>query len=291
MANNKTTYKIRCFFCKYEIYKGRVKIMNYKNTAVKVCSACNSKKFKACALKYRTTFLDCSVCKKAVKNNNCILCSICTHWFHQKCTKLSTKDIKVIERLNVDWTCNNCTINIYPFSVFDYKEIQASSNTQRKPGRTMKSKCFSCTINIIPFKRYKYKIIYYENKQVRLCEECSITDNHNLKDKNLIEYIECTVCYKNVTHDLSLFCNICQHWIHAECTDLTMHEFNLLGEHKNKNDDWYCLPCRINIFPFMDDSSTCEPIVTVKTNEFKTHVDCSVCTLNYFFRCFVVSRK
>ena len=127
--NNRKKYRAICFFCKYEIIKGRVKILNYKNTSIKVCSGCKSDKIKACSLKYKSTFVDCSICGKVVKDNNCILCTNCDHFTHQKCTLLSSKDIKDIEKLQTGWFCNNCNLNIFPFSPMC---LQTSNKNNKK---------------------------------------------------------------------------------------------------------------------------------------------------------------
>ena len=90
--------------------------MNYKNTTIKVCTYCNSKKVKQCMKKYQGTFLDCTICQKAVMYNNTILCIGCSHWIHMKCTHLSSDDINEIEKLEIPWFCNTCTTDIFPFS-------------------------------------------------------------------------------------------------------------------------------------------------------------------------------
>ena len=108
-----THSKPKCYFCKYEI-KSKTKTMNYKNTTVKICSSCNSKKLKACSKNYQGKFLDCSICKKAVIYNSSILCSICDHWVHKKCTKLTKNDINNIENSNTPWSCDKCCCDIPP---------------------------------------------------------------------------------------------------------------------------------------------------------------------------------
>ena len=93
--------------------------MNYKNTTVKICSSCNVKKLKACAANYKSTFLDCSICQKAVIYNSTILCSNCDHWVHQKCTELTKNDITIMENSSISWFCDKCCCDIFPFSQID----------------------------------------------------------------------------------------------------------------------------------------------------------------------------
>ena len=127
-----THSKPKCFFCKYEI-KSKTKIMNYKNTTVKVCSSCNSKKLKACSKNYQDKFLDCSLCEKAVIYNSSILCSICDHFVHQKCTKLTKIDINNIENSNTPWSCDKCCCDIFPFFHLDATKLDRLLNSSYKP--------------------------------------------------------------------------------------------------------------------------------------------------------------
>ena len=136
-------YRTTCFFCKYEI-KGKVKSMNYKNTCVKICTTCNTKKVKKCAKKYQSTFLDCRICQKAVLYNSSILCSICTHWVHQKCTNLLPNDIEDIENLTNTWSCSKCCDNIFPFSSLNVQQLQRTLSTKRITKPVKKAQCFAC---------------------------------------------------------------------------------------------------------------------------------------------------
>ena len=112
MDNNKrldkpTKAKTKCFFCKYEL-KSKPKLINYKNTTVKVCISCNSQKNKLFSTKYKSKNIECTVCTKAVLYNSCIMCSCCEHFIHQKCTQLSKEDIAVIEKCHNERTCKKC---------------------------------------------------------------------------------------------------------------------------------------------------------------------------------------
>ena len=118
MFNNLTknalnTKKPQCFFCKYEI-RTKPRLMNYKNTTIKVCKTCNSGKNKVCSKKYNSKLIDCSICKKAVLYNSSILCSNCDHFVHKKCTVLSTDDIKNIENTIDTWFCPICVADCSP---------------------------------------------------------------------------------------------------------------------------------------------------------------------------------
>lgn len=143
-----SNYKKRCFFCKYEL-KTKFRSINYKNTTVKVCMSCNTKKNKACIPNYNNAYVDCSICEKAVIYNSSIHCSCCNHFIHQKCTKLSKEDILDIENSNSTWTCNKCCEDIFPFFQLDYTKMNKlfghklpSPSTRSVAPPISKSQCF-----------------------------------------------------------------------------------------------------------------------------------------------------
>ena len=114
--HNKVNKKPCCFFCKYEL-KSKPKLINYKNTTIKVCQSCNKQKFKICSKDHQSKFLDCSICKKFVLYNTCIVCENCDHFVHRKCTKLTHEEIKNIENNNIPWNCVKCTEEIFHFLI------------------------------------------------------------------------------------------------------------------------------------------------------------------------------
>ena len=272
-----SNHKKRCFFCKYEL-KTKFRSINYKNTTVKVCMSCNTKKNKACSPNYNDAYVDCSICEKAVIYDSSIYCSCCNHFIHQKCTKLSKEDILDIENSNSTWTCNKCCEDIFPFFQLDSTKMNKLFNhklpfpsTRSVASPISKSQCFLCT-NIVPNRKYKNKGIIYDNKRVKLCEPCG-HDQSKTKNKHLIEYLDCTICNKEVKYE-SIFCSICQHWLHPECSDLNRKDLIKMGE--NYYGDWFCPPCSSSIFPFS------MPIETKSTHEvnieFQTYLDCSSCS-------------
>ena len=165
--------------------------MNYKNTTVKVCTACNGHKIKMSSKHYQSKFLDCSICKKAVIYNSSILCSGCDHWCHKNCTDLCSIDIKTIEKLNNSWYCSICTPNIFPFAQLDAKYITKELNPMvssvlptsvtHKAGPVSKNQCFSCK-NQTSKTQYKNKFIIYNNNKVKLCIPCG-QDQSKIKNK------------------------------------------------------------------------------------------------------------
>ena len=275
--NKPTKAKTKCFFCKYEL-KSKPKLINYKNTTVKVCISCNSKKFKFCATKYKSKNIECTACQKAVIYNSCILCSCCDHFIHQKCTRLSKEDIADIEKSQNEWTCKQCYSDIFPFSELTTRELQKQLTPVLKTSRQMaknrtkpvlKQQCFACH-NTVPRTHYKNKYIFYNHRKVKLCVTCS-KDQSRLKTKSAIEYIECTICDKSVNYE-SILCNLCLTWVHPDCAGLNKKDLSTIGE--ESYGDWYCPPCTSTIFPFQT-NDTLEKSTVELTNEFKTYTDCS----------------
>ena len=185
--------------------------MNYKHTTVKVCTACNVQKIKMSARQYKSKFLDCSICKKAVIYNSSILCLGCDHWCHKKCTELDTSDINTLEKSDIGWYCSICMPNIFPFHQLNGKQIRKELNplvssvfpasVTHKAGpvrggkisrKSMLNKeCFSCN-NLTSRSVYKNKFIIYNNQKVKLCIPCG-KDQSKIKHKNKIEYLDCTI--------------------------------------------------------------------------------------------------
>lgn len=59
----------------------------------------------------------------------------------------------------------------------------------------------------------------------------------------------CGVCEKPCTErQCSIFCDICNLWIHLKCTHLTSIQFNHLS---NSNEYFYCQLCLLNTFPYL----------------------------------------
>ena len=228
--------------------------MNYKNTTVKVCTSCNGKTGKICAKKFQSTFVDCGICQKAVIYNSSILCLGCSHWVHKKCTNLTNDEIQEIEKTIDTWFCTSCTAEIFSFSQLNTIELnkvlnpRVSTNgkpvTTSRPKPTSKNQCFSCN-GYVPRNHYKNKNIMYNDRKVRLCMACSI-DQPNLKDKHLIEFLDCSICKKYVDYESAL-CNSCHHWVHTECAKLSHRDLATISG--DDYGDWFCLPCTSSTFP------------------------------------------
>ena len=65
-----------------------------------------------------TTYAECSICSKEVKNVQSINCSLCHHWVHSKClSNFTTNSFKAFNATyeNQDWFCPPCLAETLPF--------------------------------------------------------------------------------------------------------------------------------------------------------------------------------
>ena len=58
----------------------------------------------------------------------------------------------------------------------------------------------------------------------------------------------CSVCLKQV-RSTAIYCNVCKTWINRKCANLSAVEFEYLSL---SEDEWFCMKCISNIFPFND---------------------------------------
>ena len=146
--------------------------------------------------------------------------------------------------------------------MFNDKSIQNSFlNTQLK---CKKKQCFAC-VNHINEKGCLE--IFYNKKKVKLCSNTCVD---NLKNKDLIEYTDCTICSKEVLHE-SILCQTCQHWIHAECAGVNRNELISIGS--SAFGDWMCQSCSGSE---MADTPCLTNLNLME--EYQTFTYCSICT-------------
>ena len=108
--------QVFCFLCKY-IIRGNSKTIIHGGKLKRCCSNCTSREHKILTLKYKNLKSDtkCTYCSRVVTGNSCICCTECNHFIHGKCAGLTAKDIKLIESLQISWTCHTCSRIIFPF--------------------------------------------------------------------------------------------------------------------------------------------------------------------------------
>ena len=265
----KLAKKTTCYFCKYIIINTqKCRYVTYKNTKKPICRYCKASKYKPLNKKYTNFDLECTSCKKPVRYNSSIACSICNHFVHAKCNlNLTSQDITNIENTCDFFVCRKCNESIFP----QYYITPIKKRIKRpKPSK----QCFTCT-NLVPNHKYSNKNIIYNDTYTSLCKTCSILGTDlNVRDSLALEFLDCSVCTKQVKYE-SIFCDLCQHWIHPDCNSLSRIDLQDLSRDV---DDWYCIKCTLNIFPhFMINSTDNEDTNKTNNDSFRTFNDCSVC--------------
>ena len=243
MYKNNKKSKITCFFCKYEIQKHNKSnnTVLFKNQSKPICKYCTKNKHKPLEIIYKNHDTQCKLCKKPVMFKNCIACSICDCFYHGKCLNLSKNDIQKIENVCNFFLCSTCNKDILPCPIEcdnDRIKIKDASKLNLK-------ECFTCK-NVVSKERYSNKFFIYNNKIRSVCKNCSsLNKDIPVKDKNSIEFLDCPICRHQVKYE-SIFCNLCQHWVHPYCNSISKIELKKLSE---SSDDWHCYSCNLKIYP------------------------------------------
>ena len=266
--------KLTCFFCKYEINKSNKSknCVKFKGNVKHICRFCTKRKHKPLEIVYRDIDTQCKVCKKSVMFKNCIACKICDHFYHGRCLNLTTQDIIKIETINNSYMCFECNYECLP----QYIETKRIKNKNAIKSSTA-SECFTCC-NKITKDKYINKFLIYDNKKRCLCRKCGkLGKDIPVRKKSLIEFLDCSLCEQQVKYE-SIYCNLCQHWVHPYCNNVNRDELKKLSE---TDEYWYCLKCNLSIYPnnlILDDvSPSSRDTRNITTHQYKTYDDCSVC--------------
>ena len=269
--------KLTCFYCRYEITSNTktLKHVLFKQKKKTICQNCTAKKHKPLNKKlYNNHDVQCTSCSKPVMYNKCLPCSICDHFVHGKCYNLSNTDITKIEEVYNFFICQPCTLEIFPRNAIINDNTQVKK--QNKEVRKSKEQCLTCPNMITSIQRYTNKHIIYNGKDYKLCNECSLLGtNVPVKNTAAIEFLDCSICSKEVKYE-SLFCNLCQHWVHPHCNNIDRISFDKLS---NTDEDWFCLPCSHKLFPHhsLAQQNRKQNTVNTKEHEFLTIDKCSMC--------------
>ena len=241
-----TQFKTFCFFCKHIINpKANFRTVKFKSKSAKICMQCNASKYKVLEQKYKKFQIDCSCCGHKVMNRNCTACQNCNHFVHNTCSGLNNKDVACIEKKQISWFCPPCNESIFPLGLIE-STPQGSTCTNKTNTKHTVNQCFTC-LAPIPKHIYNNKNALYNKNPVQFCHLCSIKGKHiPVKDKSLLEFIGCTVCYKDVLYE-SIFCSICLHWSHASCNNLKKNDLYVMSS--NNYGDWICHDCIASILP------------------------------------------
>lgn len=266
-------YKFECFFCFHEILNGKFRLVKFRNMFKKVCYNCSPSTHKACKIKYKDCYTDCSVCNYPTKYNNCLKCDYCNHMVHARCNNLSNKDVLLMESLN-NYMCQHCHEETFPFH---NHSITISTKKVFKQNQASLKQCFLCPNIVLPRRKYTNKAIIYNTNQVELCHSCSIKcPDLPVKEKNNLEFINCPIC-DNIVKYHGILCSLCQCWVHPNCNGID-NEKNLkqIGDQVS---DWICHKCTLDIFPnyIVDEQYQRHQLQHNKSNAFETYGSCSEC--------------
>ena len=139
----------------------------------------------------------------------------------------------------------------------------------------LKSKqSFTCP-NTVAKDKYRSKYFLYNDQKQCLCRECSkLGRDIPVRKKDLIEFLDCSVCSKEVKYE-SIFCNLCQHWVHPYCNKIDKLE---LGKLSKSVDDWHCLKCNLEIYPndLILENTVLKNNKLNPIHDFITYDECSV---------------
>ena len=119
--------------------------------------------------------------------------------------------------------------------------INIKNNKTHTVSKFRRSRCKNCNI-IFPLSKGIH-ILNGEYTEIY----CSL---HCLPQGNR-EILNCSVC-SLVVEQASIFCSICDRWVHQDCSKL--NDEALLDLTNNSN-DWVCFPCKKAIFPCISDIS------------------------------------
>ena len=115
--------------------------------------------------------------------------------------------------------------------------------------------------------------IFYNYKKVKLCGKICI---QTLKDKSLIEYLDCPICTTEVQNE-SVLCQKCQHWVCAPCANVNKKQLAALSS--PAYGDWTCLKCHNNNgHTNIDTMVDCQMKANELNEEYKTYTDCRICS-------------
>ena len=279
MHKHSNIFKLTCFYCKYEIHKYNKsnKYIKFKNQLKPLCRYCTSKKHKPLEIIYKDIDTQCRICRKPVMYKKCIACSICDHFYHEKCLNLSKDDITKIETICNFYLCPICNENALP-NLVDTIKLNRPNVEVLKTSK----QCFTC-INKISKEKYTDKYFIYNDRKRCVSKECScLGRNIPVREKNYIEFLDCSVCKNEVKYE-AIFCDLCQHWVHPYCNGIDKNELKELSSN-HKRENWHCIKCSSELYPNYLLNVTGSDKVSLKVkskdvlkSEFVTHDDCSIC--------------
>ena len=115
-----------------------------------------------------------------------------------------------------------------------------------------KMTCFFCQYEIctpLPHRQLQYK-----NTLKPICKQCKPAEHKACQKRFAHCHIDCSICTKAVKYNKCIECSICNHLVHANCSELTNTDIKTLEGLKSTSGEpcsgFICRVCITNIFPF-----------------------------------------
>ena len=205
--------------------------------------------------------IHCTMCKEKIAKEAGLQCNTCHGWCHIKCTGNAENSEVANTNTQFQWICptENCKPN-HNESVFlqnvlispnRYKipELEESRNEQISPKPKKIKISTSCQRSSLKKNTSLAATGHTQSTDYSLLEELTRITPEEYIGKDL-----CSSCFKEVkNHELSILCDLCEHWIHRKCSDMSLKDYR--GNQKKHNFNWICNVCR-----------TDDVLVTDKTN-------------------------
>ena len=165
----------------------------------------------------------CSLLCHAQKTD-CICCTKCFNWYHLSCENVTKSDLRIFDKTpSKKFKCKLCLTKTHCHTC----------NCKYYP-RSQRVNCINCSHSFCK------KCIEWSGKNMKhflspendfYCTEC---------DGNFL----CSKCEKPCedleNSEPSIFCNCCHRWLHFQCSQLKVRQFNKLGRN---SDSYYCPSC------------------------------------------------
>jgi len=232
--------------------------------------------------KYSTFFKDFTHCGDLSCPVNCnensarIFCEICEKWYHYQCRNLTRKAYRELILNNKSFICpDGCNNLLFPFYNLNQLEfLDLLSDNNDTPCKKCKMACLgnglmnciqcdvcdhwfheTCVQLDFPFDcylQYDLDFICSERCQLSILPFHSVPKDADVPDFNPTkDSYPCKLC-RNECLGFNLMncvqCSICHYWLHADCLNLSSHEFDNIA---NSNLEFICSRrCEMLLFPF-----------------------------------------
>ena len=212
----------------------------------------------------------CVKCKNCVRTNQkSVCCDLCNNWVHFKCTNLSVEQFEQLSRdIQLPYHCDNCNPNptnsrsssSNHLSLLEDCPCDTPENDLDSPDRYPLSHPTlndSTSSSDISFSSPNLSLISENDFDLVSCSDSDDSCNLGLRNldfpslpkrrkKTYINFrsfkYPCLICSRPCLSNRqnSLCCTICDQWVHLNCTNLTLQQFQSLTDSEKP---FYCDKC------------------------------------------------